>query len=194
MEDLGDTLHRQATAEIFWQYPRYRGRQDRFWDRPMSAHVECLVREAVAEQPLAPAALRRKLPAYAHPHLESTLQSMLAQRTIFRFPRSGRNKERLGATPPDARAYLRPELAELFRRLEALGFPRADIRARALELLHEEEWESSPPRPSKTQGVPPGEGVPAELQRGEGQEGAPALKPAVSAQKGDARPHMPDGV
>src|SRR5260370_23352534 len=46
----------------------------------------------------------------------------------------------LGLQPPDAKDYLRSELAEVFRDLEQLGFSQAQLRAAALELLHDEEW------------------------------------------------------
>jgi hypothetical protein len=143
LEDLAEGLRRQVAASVVIQYPKYRSQQDRFWDRPMPVHVAWLLRTVLQEAPLALSELRRKLPAYALPHAEVVLQEQLAQGLLYRLPKTaGRGKERFSVSPPDAKEYLRPELVTLFGRLEQLGFSQAQLRAGALELLHEEEWAS----------------------------------------------------
>jgi hypothetical protein len=147
LEDLAESLRRQVAANVLIQYPKYRSQQDRFWDRPMPVHIAHLLRTTLEEGPLPWSELRRKLPAYAQTQAEAVLEEQLAQGRLYRHPRLGsRGKERLGVGPADAREYLRPELASLFGRLEPLGFSQAQLRAGALELLHEEEW-AAPPSP-----------------------------------------------
>jgi hypothetical protein len=152
LEDLAESLRRQVAANVVIQYPKYRSQQDRFWDRPMPVHVASLLRLTLQELPLALSELRRKLPAYAVPHAEPVLQEQLAQGLLYRLPKlAGRGKERYSVAPPDPKEYLRTELVTLFGRLEQIGFSQAQLRAGALELLHEEEWASPPagkPAPS----------------------------------------------
>jgi hypothetical protein len=160
LDDLGESLRRQVAANLVIPYPKYRSQQDRFWDRPMPVHVAGLLREALTEGPLPWSELRRKLPAYAVTHAEVVLQEELAQNRLHRHPRTGgRGKERFGAAPPDPKDYLRQELRALFDRLGQLGFTHAQLRAGALELLHEEEWAS----PRETG---PGQGRPEETSPG----------------------------
>jgi hypothetical protein len=148
-EELFEVLRRQAAANVYHVYPKYRSAQERFWDRPMSVHVAALLQEALAEGPLPLFELRRKLPAYARAHIETALEEQLTHQRLHRHPRlpGTRGGERFGLRPPDAREYLRQELPDVFLRLEGLGFTRAQLRAAALELLHEEEWA---PRPGDT--------------------------------------------
>jgi hypothetical protein len=158
--NVEEYLRRQVTANVLYQYPRYRSQQDRFWDRPMTVHVTNLLREALREGPLGWSDLRRKLPAYAQPHAEAVLQELLPQGSVHRHPRTGRGGERFGLTAPDPRDYLRPELTDVFRRLAQLGFTHARLREAALELLHEEEWASPPlergaPKEGQPEPVPP---------------------------------------
>src|SRR5438270_1578827 len=35
LEELSDYLQRQVSANVLYQFPKYRSQQDRFWDRPM---------------------------------------------------------------------------------------------------------------------------------------------------------------
>src|SRR6266852_162259 len=65
LEELTDALQRQVAASVLYQYPKYRSQQDRFWDRPMEAHLANLFRETLEEGPVGWTELRRKLPAYA---------------------------------------------------------------------------------------------------------------------------------
>lgn len=163
LENLAESLHRQVAANVLLQYPKYRSQQDRFWDRPMQVHVAALLRETLEEGPLAWSELRRKLPAYAQGQAETVLQEQLAQGNLFRLPRQGgRGKDRFGTRPPDAREYLRNELMVLFNRMEELGFTQAQLRAGALELLHEEEWAS--PRSGAAEQSPRGESRPEDRQ------------------------------
>jgi hypothetical protein len=140
VEQLGEHLLRQAQASAIVEFPKYRSQQIRFWDRPMSVHVAALLRSTVEERAMAWPELRRKLPAYAAPQAESVLQDLVARGELHRHPNVGRGGDRYGARPADPTTYLRPELTDVFQRLETLGFTPAQLRAGALELLHEEEW------------------------------------------------------
>lgn len=141
LEELTACLNRQVAANVLYQYPKYRSQQDRFWDRSMPVHIASLLRTVLTEGPLAWFELRRKLPAYALPHAQEVLQAQVSQGLLFQHPPAGkRGGERYGERPPDPKDYLRSELAQVFQRLEQLGFRQAQVRASALELLHEEEW------------------------------------------------------
>jgi hypothetical protein len=151
LKELTEALERQVAAGVLYKYPKYRSQQDRYWDRGMIAHVAQLLREKLEEGPLSSSELRRKLPAYAHAQAEQVLDEQIAQGLLHRHPRAGsRGGERFGVRPPDPRDYLRQELPELFTRLASLGFTRPQIRAAALELLHEEEWDAEPEPPRET--------------------------------------------
>jgi hypothetical protein len=146
LEELGDCLRRLVAANVVYQYPRYRSAQDRFWDRPMPVHIAALLREALQEGPLAWAALRRKLPAYALVQAESVLLEQASQGLLHRHPRGKkRGGDRFGLAPADPKEYLRSELALTFHNLESLGFTPSQLRAGALELLHDEEWSPALP-------------------------------------------------
>jgi len=140
LEELAEVLHRQVAANVLWQYPKYRSQQDRFWDRPMAVHITTLLHSTLQEGPLAWSELRRKLPAYAQAQAEAVLAEQVAQGALYRHPKAGRGGERFGVRPADPKDYLRAELLDVFRRLAQLGFSQAQLRAGALELLHEEEW------------------------------------------------------
>jgi hypothetical protein len=72
------------------------------------------------------------------------LLEQVAQGLLHLHPPGGkRGGARFGVRAPDPREYLRPELTRIFRSLERLGFSRPQLRAGALELLHEEEWGSA---------------------------------------------------
>ena len=161
LEELTDTLQRQVAANVLVQYPKYRSQQDRFWDQPMEVHLTNLFREALAEGSLGWAELRRKLPAYALDPLaraEGVLNEMTARGQVHRHPRIGkRGGDRFGLQPPDAKEYLRSELSEVFLDLEQLGFTQAQLRAAALELLHDEEWAPTRPQRSTSTEALPGE-------------------------------------
>src|SRR5262245_11140648 len=143
LEALADVLRRQVAANAFYQYPKYRSSQDRFWDRPMPVHVAQILRVTLAEEPLGLPDLRRKMPDYTKTLAESVLNDQVAQGRLFQHPpASKRSGPRYGAARPDPREYLRQELVQAFARLEHLGFTQAQLRSGALELLHEEEWAS----------------------------------------------------
>jgi hypothetical protein len=145
-EELEDYLHRQVAANVLFQYPKYRSQQDRYWDRPMPVHVASLLQSTLQAGPLAWSQLRRKLPGYALGYAEGVLDDQVQQGKLHRHPRAGkRGRERFGASPADPKLYLRSELAAVFHRLERLGFSQAQLRAGALELLHEEEWSEAAP-------------------------------------------------
>src|SRR5262245_38303552 len=145
LEALAEVLRRQVAANALYQYPKYRSSQDRFWDRPMPVHVAQILRVTLAEEPLGLPELRRKMPDYAKTLTESVLNDQVAQGRLFQHPpASKRSGPRYGAARPDPREYLRQELVQAFARLEQLGFMQAQLRAGALELLHEEEWASPP--------------------------------------------------
>jgi hypothetical protein len=155
LEDLAQTLNREVAANVFYQYPKYRSAQERYWDRPMTVHVETLLRSALQEGPMPWSELRRKVPAYAQDQAQPVLDDLLAQKQLHRHPKlpGSRGGELFGLEAADPAAYLRQELPAVFRRLEALGFSQSQLRASALELLHDEEWASTmtaPPAPAKT--------------------------------------------
>jgi hypothetical protein len=152
VKDLGDMLDRQVAANVLHKYPKYRSQQDRYWDRGMVAHITHLVRSALEAGPLAWSELRRKLPAYVQDKAQPVLDEQIGQGLLHRHPRAGgRGGDRFGVRPPDPRDYLRQELPDLFARLASLGFTRPQIRAAALELLHEEEWDVEPaPEPESS--------------------------------------------
>jgi hypothetical protein len=171
LEELAEVLRRQVAANALQQYPKYRSQQDRFWDRPMAVHVADLLRQALEAGPLGYSELRRKLPAYAQPLAEAVLNEQLTQGLLHRHPRAGnRGGERYGAQPPNPRDYLRTELTEVFRRLQTLGFTSSQLRAAALELLHEDEWATMPP-PAEAPGATTEEAAAAKQQ-------APTASPA----------------
>jgi hypothetical protein len=145
LDELADLLRRQVAANVLWQYPKYRSKQDRYWDRPMAVHLAVLLRETLQARPLPWAELRRKLPAYALTHQpEEVLREQIGQGKLFIHPRMGRTRERIGKEPPDPKAYLRPALKSVFRGLQTLGFSRAQLQAGALEVLHDDEWADRP--------------------------------------------------
>jgi len=168
LEELGEVLKRQAAANVLYEFPKYRSKQERYWDRPMAVHVTALVLEALGEGPLGASELRRKLPVYAVAHAEVVLQEQIGLGKIHRHPRLGkRGKERMGVRPADAKDYLRSELAALFRELAELGFTEAQLREGAIELLHEEEWSPMTP-PAATEEE-------MREQHAEGETPAPAM-------------------
>jgi hypothetical protein len=178
LKELADVLQRQVAANVLYQYPRYRSPQERYWDRSMPVHIAQLIREALAEAPLPWSELRRKLPAYAQAQAQSVLEQQLAEGLLHRHPRvAARSSERIGLRPPDPKDYLRNELPGLFDRLTHLGFTRGQVRAAAIELLHEEEWEVAPAG-EETPGPAPGSVPP------------PQETPAATTSLGE--PHHPD--
>ena len=100
--------------------------------------------------------LRRRLPIYVQALAEAVLKEQLSQGLLFRHPRMGRNAERYGLEPCDAKVYLRREFERAFQRLGQLGFSQAQLKAGALELLHDEEWglPAEAPAPSQTSEIP----------------------------------------
>jgi hypothetical protein len=191
LEELTDTLQRQVAANVLFQYPKYRSQQDRFWDRPMEIHLAALLREALEEGPLGWPELRRKLPAYAVDPLtrvEAALTDLVAQGKLHKHPRSGkRGSDRFGVQPPDAKQYLQTELSAVFRDLEQLGFSQAQLRAAALELLHDEEWSPTAP-PERPQSSTRGRAKTSSGQEQAAPAETPQAQPAPGHEEGHARP------
>jgi hypothetical protein len=160
LEELAEALRRQVAANVVVQYPRYRSQQDRFWDRPMEIHIINLIESALAEGALPWSELRRKLPTYAQTQAETVLHEHVHRGRFHRHPKTGRGAERYGLKPPHPREYLRDELRHVFDRLEQLRFQPAQIREAAIELLHEEEWESRPERTPQPEAKQPHEAKP----------------------------------
>src|SRR5262249_58701586 len=71
-------------------------------------------------------------------------------------------RDRYGTWLLDARKYQRNEVMVLLNRMEELGFTQGQVRAGALELLHEEEWAS--PRSGAAEQSPRGESRPEDRQ------------------------------
>ncbi len=154
-QNIDETLQKQAAANVLIEYPKYRSQSARYWDRPMPIHIATLLRQTLEEEALAWSELRRKLPAYAvDNNAETILQEQVAQGKLFKHPKmGGRGGDRFGARKPDPKDYLRTELVGVFGKLQQLGFSASQLRAGALELLHEEEWASLPapqPKPERT--------------------------------------------
>jgi hypothetical protein len=149
--ELSEILDRQVAAHVLCQYPKYRSAHERYWDREMAVHVGELLRGVLQQGPLPWSALRRRLPIYAQAHAEAVLKTLVVQGRLFRHPRLGRAAERYGLEPCDAKEYLRLELEDVFRRLGGLGFSQGQLKAGALELLHEEEWGLSSETPASSQ-------------------------------------------
>jgi len=154
--ELSEILGRQVAAHVLCQYPKYRSAHDRYWDRTMAVHVGDLLRSILQQGPLPWSILRRRLPIYAQAQAEAVLKEQLSQGLLFRHPRMGRNAERYGLEPCDAKVYLRREFERVFQRLGQLGFSQAQLKAGALELLHDEEWglPAEAPAPSQTSEIP----------------------------------------
>jgi hypothetical protein len=146
LEQLVEALRRRVDANVLYEYPPYRSQQHRYWDRPPAVHALALIRAALEEGPLTVSQLRRKLPDYARGEAEEILTDQVGQGLLHQHPRAGsRSGERYGLHAPDPREPLRQEFVRLFDRLQRdYRFTRAQLRAAALELLHEEEWDSSP--------------------------------------------------
>jgi hypothetical protein len=167
-EQLTEVLRRRVEANVLYEYEAYRSPQQRYWDRPLAVHVVSLVRTALAEGPLTSSQLRRKLPQYARERTDEVLREQVERGELHEHSRAGsRTGVRYGLEPPNPREPLRQELVRLFDKLgRDWGFARERLRQAALELLHEEEWDTP---------VPPPEEAPA---RG---EQAPALQqPSVT--------------
>jgi hypothetical protein len=144
-EALAESLQRQVSANVLYLYPKYRSQQDRYWDRPMPEHLANLLEDTVREQPLPWSEVRRKLPDYARTLAEPVLDEQVARGKLYRHPPlSSRSGPRFGTMPPDPKESLRGELTGVFDRLEKLGFTRTQVREAALEMLHEEEWDTAP--------------------------------------------------
>jgi hypothetical protein len=185
LEALDENLGRQAAANVLVQYPKYRSPQNRYWDRPMPAHLAWLLRGAVEEKPLTLSELRRKLPDYARNQADSVLEEEVARGGLFRHPAlSARTGPRFGARRPDPKDYLLAELAAAFNRLEQLGFNKSDLRECALEVLHEEEWASTLDRQTdqtKTGPRNPAQGA-APAERREQANGPDTSQPAFQGE------------
>jgi hypothetical protein len=160
--ELSEVMGRQVAAHVLWQYPKYRSAHDRYWDRTMAVHLGALLRSVLQQGPLPWSILRRRLPIYAQAQAETVLKEQLNQGLLFRHPRMGRNAERYGLEPCDVKEYLRRELERAFQRLDHLGFSQAQLKAGALELLHEEEWglPAEAPIPSQPSETPSEQGLP----------------------------------
>jgi len=190
LEALADVLRRQAAANVLVQYPKYRSQQDRFWDRPMPVHVQALLRMTLEEKPLPWSEIRRKLPDYAKTQGEQVLEEQVAKGALYRHPPlSKRTGPRFGINGPDARDYLRVELAKVFERLEQLGFTRAELREGAMALLNEEEWSTPAGLASAAVGsraptLAGGEAIP--LAGGEAIPPSPVLSGGEAAPAGQA--------
>jgi hypothetical protein len=194
LDELADVLHRQAAANVLYQYPRYRGQHDRFWDRPMEVHLTVLLRSVLEEAPLPWSELRRKLPPYAQDKIEPILQGQVEQGALHRHPRLGRGGERYGLRPADARDYLKPELGALFRRLAQLGFSESQLREAAIEVLHDEEWspEQTPAPPAAGASQPQAAAAHPQTAEPRPEPGQAAARMRPHTVPESAGPHRPE--
>jgi len=155
LEALEESLKRQVAANVLYQYPKYRSQQNRYWDRPMRDHMTWLLRTTLEERSLTLSDLRRKLPDYAKNQAQEVLEEEVARGRLYRHPPlSSRSGPRYGVGPADPKEYLRGELSGVFNRLRPLGFTVEDLRAGALELLHDEEWAPGEERPAEEAAAP----------------------------------------
>jgi hypothetical protein len=145
-EQLTELLRRRVNANVLYEYSPYRSQQRRYWDRPPAVHVVAVIRAALQEGPLTWSQLRRKLPDHVRPRAEEALKAQVEQGLLHEHPRAGsRSGTRYGLEPPNPREPLRQELVRLFDRLQRdWGFTRTQLCEAALDLLHEEEWDSPP--------------------------------------------------
>jgi len=148
LDSLADVLRQQAAAHVLIACPKYRSRQDRYWDRPLREHVHEMLHDILTAGPLAWSELRRRLPRYARYLAESVLNEQLAHSRVYRHPpRTPRSAPRFALHPADLRAYLRPALSDLLSRLEPLGFSRTELRHGLRQMLSEGEFDAHPVDP-----------------------------------------------
>jgi hypothetical protein len=194
LTNLSEALDRQVAANALHKYPKYRSQQDRYWDRGMEAHVSHLIFVVLEGGPLPWSELRRKLPSYAHEKAQGVLDDQIRQGKLHRHPRAGsRGAERYGVNKPDPKDYLRQELPELFTRLSSQGFTRPQIRAAALELLHEEEWDVEPAPAPQASSAP--EPAPSRESHGSHESHEPHSRPhAPAVAQAETHPESPDAT
>jgi hypothetical protein len=190
--ELADFLQRQVAANVLYAFPRYRSQHDRFWDRPMAVHIASLIHVTLENGALPLSQLRRKLPPYAQSQADEVLNLQVGQGLLHRHPRKGsRGGDLFGVHPADPKDYLSGTLAEVFADLERLGFTEPQLRAAALELLHDEEW--SPARTETTR--------PEERSRAESRTSSPvdspesrqtAESPEAGLEQSETHPDAPD--
>src|SRR5262245_54939351 len=78
-QEVAEVLARQVAASVIVVCPKYRGSQDRYWDRPLREHAKIVLRTALAERPMAWSELRKKFPKYMRHLAESVLDEELAK-------------------------------------------------------------------------------------------------------------------
>src|SRR5438552_2941462 len=141
IEDLTEVLQRQAAAHVLVMCPKYRSRQDRYWDRTLHEHAKVVLHEALQGGPMPWADLRKKFPKYLRHLADSVLNEELAKATVFRHPpASTRMGPRYALQPADVRSYAGKELHEMLARLQQCGFARSEAREALMQLLQEDEW------------------------------------------------------
>jgi hypothetical protein len=152
LEDVIEALQRQVAAQVLVICPKYRSRQDRYWDRSLRDHASVVLHDALRGGPMAWADLRKKFPKYLRHLADLVLNEELARGTIFRHtPMSIRMGPRYALYPADVRIYASKELPALLARLEQCGFARHESREALMHLLQEDEWaESAASRPVAT--------------------------------------------
>ena len=141
LEDLKAAIARQVAASVLVMCPKYRGSQDRYWDRPLRQHARVVLHATLEAGPMAWAHLHKKFPKYMRYLAESVLNEELARGLIYRHPStSSRMGPRYALQPADVRDYAGKELDAVLTRLEQFGFTRADSREALVQLLQADEW------------------------------------------------------
>jgi hypothetical protein len=157
LQEVADVLQRQVAANVIVPCPKYRGSQDRYWDRPLREHAKITLRGALSNGALAWSDLRKKFPKYMRHLAESVLNEELAKGTIHRHPpASPRGGFRFALEPADLRPFALIQLEAALARLVERGFSLSDARAAFMHLLQESEWaEDAPSETALTVGAAP---------------------------------------
>jgi hypothetical protein len=153
-EQLSARLEELLAAGLAHSYaPKTKAAPPRYWTQTLT---ELARRIEVAEwlkQPVTTAdftkRLKARLKGFTAPEVSHILERLLAERRLYRWPKSGKLKERVGLTPPAPQDYLddlkkpltkplaklQSEVFKFAARFEALGVPSGHALASAQRWL-----------------------------------------------------------
>ena len=154
-QEIAEVVERQVAASVIVVCPKYRGSQDRYWDRPLREHAKVTLRDALLAGPMPWSELRKTFPKYMRHLAESVLNEELAKGTIHRHPPiSSRGGFRFALEPADLRSFARTELDAALARLVERGFSLGDAREAFMQILQVSEWsDDAPDEPAVTIGA-----------------------------------------